>query len=44
MNPLDKNTTVRITEKALDFAEISKLPKDKQLSLKEIVRIITQEK
>ena len=44
INPLDKNTTVRITEKALDLAETSKLPKDKQLSLKEIVRIITQEK
>ena len=34
------NPMVRLTEKALDDSEISKLSKEKQLTLREIIRII----
>lgn len=36
----EKNPMVRLTEKALDDSEISKLSKEKQLTLREIIRII----
>ena len=37
----EKNPMVRLTKKALDDAEVSKLPKEKQHTLKEIIRIIS---
>lgn len=37
----EKNPMVRLTKKALDDAEVSKLPKEKQYTLKEIIRIIS---
>jgi hypothetical protein len=37
----EQNPMVRLTKKALDDAEVSKLPKEKQYTLKEIIRIIS---
>lgn len=37
----ENNPMVRLTQKALDDAEVSKLPKEKQYTLKEIIRIIS---
>jgi hypothetical protein len=37
----EKNPMVRLTEKAFDESEVSKLTKDKQYTLKEIIRIIS---
>ena len=36
----EKNPMVRLTPKAFDDSEISKLSKEKQLTLREIIRII----
>ena len=39
----EKNPIVRLTKKAFDDTEINKLPKEKQYTLKEIIRIISLE-
>ena len=36
----EKNPMVKLTPKAFDDAEVNKLPKEKQYTLKEIIRII----
>ncbi len=41
MDITQKNPMVTLTEKALDESEIKKLSKDKQHTLKEIIRVIT---
>lgn len=40
INIMEPNPVVRITEKALDESEVSKLSKEKQYTLREIIRII----
>ena len=40
MDMLSNNPSVRLTEKALDDIEVAKLDKQKQFSLKEIIRIL----
>lgn len=40
MNVLDDNPSVTLTSKALDPEQVAKLDKDKQYTLKEIIRII----
>jgi hypothetical protein len=37
----EKNPMVKLTPKAFDDAEVGKLPKEKQYTLKEIIRIIS---
>jgi hypothetical protein len=37
----EKNPIVKLTSKAFDDAEVYKLPKEKQYTLKEIIRIIS---
>jgi hypothetical protein len=37
----EKNPMVRLTKKALDESEVSKLSKEKQYTLREIIRIIS---
>jgi len=44
MDITEKNPIVTLTEKALDESEISKLSKDSQITLKEIIRIILSDK
>lgn len=40
MDVTEKNPMVSLTEKALDESEVAKLSKDKQYTLKEIIRIV----
>jgi hypothetical protein len=40
----EKNPLVRLTEKAFDESEVGKLSKEKQYTLKEIIRIISLDK
>ncbi len=40
----EKNPLVRLTEKAFDESEVSNLSKEKQYTLKEIIRIISLDK
>ena len=40
MDILENNPTVKITSKALDPEQVAKLDKDRQYTLKEIIRII----
>ena len=40
MDPTEENPIVRLTEKALNEEEVLKLEKDRQYTLKEIIRII----
>jgi len=40
MDPTEENPIVRLTEKALKEEEVLKLEKDRQYTLKEIIRII----
>ncbi len=44
MDVTEKNPIVRLTEKALNEIEVANLDKDKQYTLKEIIRIITLDK
>jgi hypothetical protein len=44
MDVTEKNPTVRLTKKALDEIEVANLNKDKQYTLKEIIRIISSDK
>lgn len=41
INITEKNPIVRLTDKAFDDSEVSKLSKEKQYTLKEIIRIIS---
>ena len=41
INITEKNPMVRLTDKAFDDSEVSKLSKEKQYTLKEIIRIIS---
>jgi hypothetical protein len=41
MDVTEKNPVVRLTQKALDEIEVANLNKDKQYTLKEIIRIIS---
>jgi hypothetical protein len=41
MDVTEKNPIVRLTSKALDQSEVEKLSKDKQYTLKEIIRVIS---
>jgi hypothetical protein len=41
MDVTEKNPMVTLTAKAMDDSEVSKLSKDKQHTLKEIIRVIT---
>lgn len=41
MNIMEKNPSIKLTPKALDPEQVSKLSKDKQYTLKEIIRIIS---
>ena len=43
INLTDANPVVRLTEKAFNTDEIAKMDKDRQYTLKEIIRIILQE-
>jgi hypothetical protein len=44
MDITEKNPVVRLTKKALDEIEVASLNKDKQYTLKEIIRIISSDK
>jgi hypothetical protein len=44
MDITEKNPVVRLTQKALDEIEVANLNKDKQYTLKEIIRIISSDK
>jgi hypothetical protein len=44
MDVTEKNPVVRLTQKALDEIAVASLNKDKQYTLKEIIRIILSEK
>lgn len=44
MNVTEKNPVVRLTQKALDEIEVSNLDRDRQYTLKEIIRIISLDK
>jgi hypothetical protein len=43
MDLTESNPTVRLTEKAFNSEEIAKMDKDRQYTLKEIIRIILKE-
>jgi hypothetical protein len=44
MDVTEKNPIVSLTKKALDDEEVSKLSKDSQRTLKEIIRVIFSDK
>jgi hypothetical protein len=44
MDVTEKNPMVTLTEKALDDEELSKLSKESQTTLKEIIRVISSDK
>jgi hypothetical protein len=44
MDVTEKNPMVTLTEKALDDRELSKLSKENQVTLKEIIRVISSDK
>lgn len=44
MDVTEKNPMVTLTEKALDNEELSKLSKESQTTLKEIIRVISSDK
>ena len=44
MDITEKNPTVRLTQKALDEIAVASLNKDRQYTLKEIIRIISSDK
>ena len=44
MDVTEKNPMVTLTEKALDDEELSKLSKENQVTLKEIIRVISSDK
>lgn len=43
MDVTEKNPVVSLTRKAFDKKEVSKLDKDKQYSLKELIRLLSEE-